>query len=135
MKLKVSYDQEFGIFWIRSDQRSGMSTSLITDVNLVIDMPSEQSCQVVGLEVHGIEAYLPLGKLSYCTETDTLTFGSEVETATVAEENGDFVGYWRPDEDYPDDAMEAVAVDLRNASKHLAPVIAALPGTLNIIRT
>ena len=44
--------------------------------------------------------------------------------------NGDLIAYWRPDEYDPDDLV-AVAVDLRNASKHLAPVIAAMPQALS----
>lgn len=39
-------------------------------------------------------------------------------------ENGDLVLYWRPDRDYPDE-LTAIAIDIRNASKHLAPAIAA----------
>ena len=98
---------------------------------VMIDVPDEDSYEAVGLEVFAISAWLPLGKRGYCAETDTLTFGHGTETATVVAENGDLVAYWRPDQYDPGDTV-AVAVDLRNASKHLAPVIAAMPQALSV---
>ena len=71
--------------------------------------------------------WLPLGKRGYCEETDILTFGDGVETATVVAENGDLVAYWGPDEYDPDSSLLPIAVDLRNASKHLAAIIDAMP--------
>ena len=123
MKLDVSLDREFGILWLYSEQRSGASAALGTDPNIVALLPNDESRRVIGLLIHGIGAYLPLGKLDYCAETDTLTFGCEIETATETEKNGDFTGYWRPFGDDSDGDMDAIAVRLRNASKHLAPVL------------
>ena len=123
MKLNVSHDREFGILWLYSEQPSSASTALGTDPNVVALLLNDESRQVIGLLIHGIGAYLPLGKLDYCVETDTLTFGCEIETATETEENEDLIGYWRPFENNSDGEMDAIAVSLRNASKHLTPLL------------
>ena len=59
-------------------------------------------------------AYLPLG----------ISDGNDAQVS----KNGDIVGYWTPDKVDPADWMDAVGVAVRNASKHLAPVLSALPG-------
>ena len=72
-----------------------------------------------------VSSHLPLeSNEKYCAETDTLTIGDELETATLIAENGDLVLYWRPDRNYPDE-LTAIAIDIRNASRHLAPAVAA----------
>ena len=96
------------------------------------DRPARLESHVpVGLEVIGVSAWLPLGKRGYCKETDTLTFGSDTETATVIAENGDLIAYWSPDQ-YDPDYLLPIAVDLRNASKHLAPVLEAQSQLSNV---
>ena len=98
---------------------------------VVIDLLDWKSHVPVGLEVIGVSAWLPLGKRGYCKETDTLTFGGNVETATVIAENGDLIAYWSPDQFDPDHLLP-IAVDLRNASKNLAPVIEEMSQTSHV---
>lgn len=63
----------------------------------------------------------------YDAETDTLTFGNGLDRAEFAVANGDLVAHWGFAElDSEPEFYTPVAVQLRNASKHLAPVIAAL---------
>ena len=128
MELRVHYDSECDALGLHSDQFPKISAELETAPGVVLDLANDDdlSCQVVGLEVLGMSAYVPLGKLGYCEETDTLTFGTEIETAIEIMENEDLVAYWRSD-DSLDDSMVPVAFDLRNASKHLAPVMASWP--------
>jgi len=125
MKFEVHYDPECDAMGLHSGQQRSASASLVTDVDVIIDLASEDNCRAVALEVLSISAYLPLGKHGYCDGTDTLTFGDEIDTATLIVKNGDLVAYWRPD-NLPPVSMEPVAIALKNASKHLAPVIESL---------
>lgn len=125
MELEVHYDPECDAIGLHSGQQRNGSASLVTDVDVIMDLANEDSHQAVALEVLSISAYLPLGKHGYCDGTDTLTFGDEIDTATLVVKNGDLIAYWRPD-NLPSASMEPVAVDLKNASKHLKAVIEGL---------
>ncbi len=126
MNLRVHYDPECDAIGLDYKQPHRATYELATVGMVMVDVPDEDSYEAVGLEVFAISAWLPLGKRGYCEETDTLTIGRGVETSTVVAENGDLVAYWAPDEYDPADLVP-IAVDLRNASKHLAPVIEAIP--------
>lgn len=126
MNLKVHYDPECDAIGLHCNQPSGATYELEKVGMVMIDLPDEKSYVAIALEVIGISAWLPLGKRGYCEETDTLTFGDGVAKATIIAENGDMIAYWAPDEYDPTDLV-AIAVDLRNASLHLAPVIEAMP--------
>ena len=73
-------------------------------------------------------AYIPLStERGYSPEVDTLVFGEGVAKAKLVVENGDLVAHWAYDEDDPEPEFYVpVAVEIRNASKHLAPVIASI---------
>ena len=122
--MTVHYDPECDAIGLDYKQPHRATYELTTVGMVMIDVPDEDSYKAVGLEVIGVSAWLPLGKRGYCKETDTLTFGGNAETATVIAENGDLVAYWSPDQ-YDPDYLLPIAVDLRNASKHLAPVLEA----------
>ena len=129
MSLKVKYSpMEEGFDAIVLDsgkERDPGAIDLEYNPHVVIDLPLDDGKEPVALEVLWISAYLPLEtNKDYCSETDTLTIGDEVEAATLIAENGDLVLYWRPDENYPDELI-AIAIDIRNASRHLAPAIEA----------
>ena len=95
----------------------------------VAHFPSEEELRPIALEVVWFSDYLPLDEFEdYCAETDTLLIGGKLETATKVVERGDFVAYWRPmfddmGDEVSDEDLEVHAIELRNASKHLAPVI------------
>ena len=125
MNLKVHYDPECDAIGLHCNQPSGATYELEKVGMVMIDLPDEDSYEAIALEVIGISSWLPLGKRGYCEETDILTFGDGVEAATVVAVNGDLIAYWASDEYDPDD-LTPIAVDLRNASRHLAPVIDAM---------
>ena len=50
--------------------------------------------------------------------------GEGGETTTLVEENGDPADYWCPDDE--PDALNLIAVSLRNALAHLSSVIASI---------
>ena len=82
--------------------------------------------------------YLALsGDHGYDADTDTLTFGDGIGRSQFSVANGDLVAHWAyslPEDDPEPEFYVPVAVQLRNASKHLAPVIAGLPQPLHIHR-
>ena len=129
MSLRARYspmEDGFDAIVLDSDkERDIEAIDLEYNPHVVIDLPPDDGKEPVAVEVLWISAYLPLeANEDYCAETDTLTIGDEAQTATLIAENGDLVLYWRPDENYPGE-LTAIAIDIRNASKHLAPVIAA----------
>ena len=129
--MQMHYDPECDAIGLDYKQPHRATYELATVGMVMIDVPDEESYEAIGLEVFAISAWLPLGNRDYCEETDTLTFGGGAESATVIAENGDLVAYWGPDEYDPGDTVP-IAVDLRNASKHLAPVIEAMPQALTV---
>ena len=73
-----------------------------------------------------VSRFLPLSaERGYDADTDTLTLGDKPDADYRVVDNGDFVSYRQ----WFDDGSEwdVVAVDLRRASVHLAPVLAARP--------
>ena len=131
MKLRAHYDPDIDAISWYYDQPSCGGYEVAHNWSIILHVPDDESHCAVELEVIGISAWLPLGKRGYCEETDTLTIGRGVETATIVAESGDLVAYWAPDEYDPADLVP-IAVDLRNASKHLAPVIAATSQPVNV---
>jgi hypothetical protein len=99
-----------------------------------IDVPAGGGYKPVALEFMFVSGLMPLeanGRGRYFPETDTLVIGEGQGTATLVEENDDLTAYWCPDDvpgRGPDD-LNLIAVALRNASKHLALVIAGAPKT------
>lgn len=125
MNLIAHYDPEIDAIGLHCDQPTCGGYEVAENWSIILHVPEDASRCAAALEVIGISAWLPLGKRGYCAETDTLTIGHGTETATVIAENGDLIAYWRPDQ-YDASYLMPIAVDLRNASKHLAPVIEAM---------
>ena len=131
MNLITHYDPEIEAVSLHYGQPTCGGYEVAENWSIILHALDGDGRKAAELEVIGIDAWLPLGKRGYCQETDTLTFGHRRETATVVAENGDLVAYWRPDEYHPHD-LTPIAVDLRNASQHLAPVIEATSATLAV---
>lgn len=131
MNLITHYDPEIDAVSLHYDQPTYGGYEVAENWSIILHVPEDESHRAAELEVIGIRAWLPLGKRGYCKDTDTLTFGYGSENATVIAENGDLIAYWRPDEYDPND-LTPIAVDLRNASKHLVPVIEAMSKPSNV---
>ena len=78
---------------------------------------------IVTLEVLGGSAVLPLGKIAYDSEADTLTLGETTDDPGRIFENADFVGYWAVTPKFPGKRMDPIGVSLRRTSVHLAPTL------------
>ena len=122
MRLRIYFDLMDQVFSLHSIPRSQDSAEVLSAPGVVVDFPSKDSNKPVGMGVVGFGAILPLGKKDYSAATDTQSFGDK-EHATLVVENEDLVAYFGPEPDDPD-YLYLLAVDLRNASKHLAPLIA-----------
>ena len=131
MNLIAHYDPEIDAISLHYGQPTRGGYEVAENWSIILHVLEDKSRGAAELEVIGVSAWLPLGKRSYCRETDTLTFGGNVEAATVIAENGDLVAYWGPDQ-YDPDYLVPIAVDLRNASKHLAPVLEAQSQLSNV---
>ena len=130
MNLIAHYDPEIDAVSLHYGQPTCGGYEVAENWSIILHVPEDESRCAAELEVIGISAWLPLGKRGYSEDTDTLIFGNSVVTATIVAENGDLVAYWGPDE-YDPDYTVPIAVGLRNASQHLAPVIEAIPQPLN----
>ncbi len=131
MKLKLHYDPECDAIGLHYNQPSGATYEVEGLGWVMIDLPHEESHEAIALEVIGISAWLPLGKRGYSKEADTLTFGDYEEPPDVVGKYGDLILNWRRDSSTAG-GLTPVSVDLRNASKHLAPVIEAMSKALNV---
>ena len=122
--MRVRYDPEVDALRITTDTLGVVSASLWDPEyhSVVVDLATEDGYGIVGLEVLGASAFIPLGKLGYDAETDTLTMGNTTTDPELITENGDLIGYWRVDEHEPDGYRDPIGVAIRRASIHLAKV-------------
>lgn len=123
--MKVSYDKDVDILYVGTGQNEATSASLLRELGTTVSLATKDGYDVIGFEVLGGSAYLPLGT-GYDAASDTLTIGETTDNPNLVTENGDFLGYWEIDPEYPDDVRDPIGVALRQASKHLAPITDAL---------
>ena len=125
--MRADYDVKANVLSLTTEVPAKTSASLLDDPGVVVALAESEGHDIVGLIVMGAAAYLPLQR-GYDPETDTLLLGEKTNSPELITENGDFIGYWQVYEDEPKGFMDPVGVLIRDASKHLAPVIANLPG-------
>ena len=104
----------------------GSGDSLRDHMGIIVAYASPNSDAVVDLDIFGVSHFLPLRpERGYDAATDTLTLGDKPDADYRVIDSGDFVSYrqWIDDEGH----WDIVALDLRQASRHLAPAIAAQP--------
>ena len=119
-----------------SGSRSGRSgAALRDDFGIILDLADVGSEDVTRLDILNVSWFLPLSaERGYDADTDTLTLGDkpDADADYRVVNNGDFVSYrqWFDD----GSQWDVVALDLRQASKYLAPAIAALsqPKTVSV---
>ena len=98
-RLEVRYWPESDILTIDTGTPHVGCASLDWPDEVVVDLATEDKySKVVGVEVRGATAWLPLGKMGYDQEADTLMLGKK-EGATVVVAHGHLVAYWKPDPD------------------------------------
>ncbi len=121
------YPDDDGVALVAAN-KGGDGATVRDDFGVILEFAGEGSEDITRMDVLRVSRFLPLSaERGYDAETDTLTLGfkpNSDERYRVVD-NGDFVSYRQ----WFDDGSEwdVVAVDLRQASVHLAKVIASQP--------
>ena len=122
MEVKYYPEEDVLIIIASRDGRSG--GTLRDDFGVIFALEDEGLENITRVDLHRSTRFLPLSaEQGYDADTDTLTLGDKPDADYRVVDNGDFVSYRQ----WFDDGSEwdVVAVDLRRASVHLAPVLAA----------
>ncbi len=125
--MRASYDAQVRVLQVLNGQTVEVSASLIRGPDAAVHLGTHDGHDIVGFLVVGGSAFLPLGKRGYDPDTDTLTIGTATDDPDLVTENGDFIGYWEVDKLDAKGFRDSIGVALRNASVHLAPVLASFP--------
>lgn len=124
--MEVKYYPEDDVLLIIKSHSGRSGGTLRDDFGIIFTFEDVGNDNVTRLDIHDVSYFLPLdAERGYDADTDTLTLGDKPDADYRAVDNGDFVGYWQ--ECAGGRYWDIVAVDLRQASVHLAPVLAALP--------
>ena len=126
MQVKYFKQTDSVIIKAPGEYERGSGGSLRDDFGVTVGYASPGSDEVVDVDIFDVSDFLPLrAERGYDAATDTLTLGEKPAAGYRAVESGDFVSYrqWIEDGGY----WDLVALDLRQASRHLAPAIAAQP--------
>ena len=124
--MRVRYDREVDILSVVTDTPEAICASLLDGPDIAVSLATEDGHDIVGLEVLGASAFIPLGKLGYDADTDVLTMGRTSQDPELITENGDLVAYWQVDEEDPDGFRDPTGVAIKRASVHLKAVSAQL---------
>ena len=124
--MQVNYYPEDDVLILIASPKGGGGGSLRDDFGVIFVIDGEEECDenVTRVDVHDATRFLPLrADRGYDCDMDTLTLGDKPIGDYRVVDNGDFVSYrqWFDD----GSGWDVVAVDLRQASVHLSPVINA----------
>lgn len=124
--MDVKYYQEEDVLLIIKYRRGRSGGTLRDDFWVIFTLEDEGNENITRVDIHDVSRFLPLdAERGYDADTDTLTLGNMPTVDYRVVDNGDFVSYRQWFEDGSE--WDVVAMDLRRASVHLAPVLAALP--------
>ena len=130
--MKITYDAEEDIIRVWSGKKVACASSLQSDFGTAVYMGDPDGHDVMGFEILGATAYLPLGP-GYDANSDTLVIGETTDDPDLVTENGDFIGYWEMVVLERDEFRAPIGVALRRASVHLSTVLSAFPQPSEII--
>ena len=124
--MRVSHYPEDDALIMTATRGGCSGGTLRDDFRVILTFLSENSEDVTRINILDVNRFLPLSaERGYDADTDTLTLGDkpDADADYRVVDNGDFVSYRQ----WFDDGSEwdIVAVDLRQASKYLAPALAA----------
>ena len=123
--MQVKYYPEEDVLIIIASRYWRSGGTLRDDFGVIFALEDEGVENITRVDLHRATRFLPLSaERGYDADGDTLTLGDKPDADFRVVDNGDFVSYRQ----WFDDGSEwdVVAVDLRRASVHLAPVLAAL---------
>ena len=122
--MQVKYYAEDDVLILTASRGGCSGAALRDDFRVILVFEGEGSENIARVRVLYVSDFLPLAaERGYDADTDTLTLGDKPEADYRVVDNGDFVSYrqWFDD----GSGWDIVAVDLRQASKYLAPALAA----------
>ena len=123
--MQVKYYADDDVLIMTASKGGCSGGTLRDDFGVIFTFEGDGSENIARVRVLNITDFLPLGvERGYDADTDTLTLGDKPDADYRVVDNGDFVSYrqWFDD----GSGWDIVAVDLRQASQHLAPALAAL---------
>ena len=125
--MQVKYYAEDDVLIMTAFRGGCSGGTLRDDFGVIFVFEGGGSENVARMRLLNVSDFLPLSaERGYDAATDTLTLGDKPDAGADYRvvDNGDFVSYrqWFDD----GSGWDIVAVDLRQASIHLAPVLAAL---------
>ena len=122
--MEANYYAEDDTLVLTANRRGRSGGALRDDFGVILTFVDEGSEDITRMRVLHVTDFLPLDiERGYDADADTLTLGDKPDANCRVVESGDFVGYWQ--ECDGGRYWDVVAVDLRRASAHLAPVLAA----------
>ncbi len=123
--MKIRYTSEDDAITITAANIYGGGGALRDDFRVIVAMPDADDCyDVTSLDILDVRRFLPLSPDNgYDPNSDTLTLGDKPAANYRIVDNGDFISYlqWFND----GSGWDIVALDLHNASIHLAPAVSA----------
>ena len=123
--MEVSYYAEDDALILTAVPGGRSGAALRDYFEIILTLSDVGSELITRLTVLNAADFFPLDAgRGYDADTDTLTLGDKPDGTYRMVENGDFAGYWQ--ECDGGRYWDIVAVDLRRASVHLAPVLSAL---------
>ena len=125
--MQVKYYAEDDVLIMTAFRGGCSGGTLRDDFGVIFVFEGGGSENVARMRLLNVSDFLPLdAERGYDADTDTLTLGDkpDADADYRVVDNGDFVSYrqWFDD----GSGWDIVAVDLRQASQHLAPALAAL---------
>lgn len=129
--MRVSHDThpQVDILYFSTGMPDVGGFDILTSPGVIVFIGTEDGHDIVGVEIIGGSAYLPLGKKGYDAKTDTLMLGEKGVKPDLITKNDDFVAYWQVDEEFPDEGfLTPIGVEIRHVSVHLAEVLATPSG-------
>ena len=100
--------------------------ALLDNPGIVLLTGTDGGCDIVGAVIMAASYHMSL-RHGYDAKSDTLLLGKDTDDSALITKNGDFVGYWKLDEDDLNGLWEPTGVAIKQASEHLAPVLEILP--------
>ena len=124
--MRVKYYAEDDVLLLTASRGGCSGGALRDDFSVIFTFEGRGSENIARVRVLNVSDFLPLdAERGYDADTDTLTLGDkpDADADYRVVDNGDFVSYRQ----WFDDGSEwdIVAVDLRQASKYLAPALGA----------
>ena len=117
--MRVTYEEQDDILDFSTGVHTVDGSSIEEDVGVILHFGTDGGTDVVALTVMGASYWFRKG---YDETSDTWLLGDTTSDPSLITKDGDFVGYWKPDEYDPDELPDPIGVEIKHASKHLAGI-------------